>query len=428
MNFIMMKNKLLAFKAELLSYTQKEKFFILFAMICGFCITAEYSITKPISNSIFITHYSASLYPYAWLLTVPINLLIVALYNRFLPRLGCFKMFLITVGLTMGMNCISGLYISKISFLPFLLYILKDIYVLLMFQQLWSVIHSVTKIARAKYLYGVLFGVGGSGAILGSMIPGFFAVKVGSEHLLFMTIPIYLLFILFYYLLLQYSGFLGSNEETLSIKKSSQKISQGMKLILSSTTLKFILLIVILMQFSSTILDFQFNSYLAKTLPDQDLRTEFYGKIWGIVNISKIFLQFFATFLLVEFLGLRKSHFVVPGVLLFNSIGCLFYPSFPMITYSFGVIKAFDYSLFNIIKEMLYVPLTTEEKFKAKAIIDVFAYRTAKAFASVVIIGLQVFIPTKLPYAFSYGPLCLFLVWMSLAYFMFKQEKIAFGV
>src|SRR3990167_595458 len=224
MNFIMMKNKLLAFKAELLSYTQKEKLFILFAMICGFCITAEYSITKPISNSIFITHYSASLYPYAWLLTVPINLLIVALYNRFLPRLGCFKMFLITVGLTMGMNCISGLYISKISFLPFLLYILNDIYVLLMFQQLWSVIHSVTKIARAKYLYGVLFGVGGSGAILGSMIPGFFAVKVGSEHLLFMTIPIYLLFILFYYLLLQYSGFLGSNEETLSIKKSSQKI------------------------------------------------------------------------------------------------------------------------------------------------------------------------------------------------------------
>ena len=41
-----------------------------------------------------------------------------------------------------------------------------------------------------------------------------------------------------------------------------------------------------------------------------------------------------------------------------------------------------DKDVFNILKEMLYVPLKTDEKFKAKAIIDIFAYRSAKAFAS----------------------------------------------
>ena len=39
---------------------------------------------------------------------------------------------------------------------------------------------------------------------------------------------------------------------------------------------------------------------------------------------------------------------------------------------------------------MLYLPLKNEEKFKAKAIIDVFAYRSSKAVASLIIIALQV--------------------------------------
>ena len=101
--------------------------------------------------------------------------------------------------------------------------------------------------------------------------------------------------------------------------------------------------------------------------------------------------------------------------------------TFAFITYGFSVIKTFDYSIFNIIKEMLYVPLKTDEKFKAKAIIDVFAYRSAKALASVFVIGMQVLSPAKLPFAYSWGPLTLFLVWI-FAVFMFlkkpAQEKL----
>ncbi|MCP5505936.1 MAG: hypothetical protein H7A38_03515 [Chlamydiales bacterium] len=73
-------------------------------------ITAEYAITKPTSNSIFLAHYSVKLYPYAWLLTVPLNFVVVTLYNRFLSKLGCFRMFLCTIFATMGINALSGAY------------------------------------------------------------------------------------------------------------------------------------------------------------------------------------------------------------------------------------------------------------------------------------------------------------------------------
>lgn len=411
------KKILLQAKSEVTSYSRSDKLFLLFAMICGFFITCEYAITKPTSNSIFIAHYGVKLYPYAWLATVPLNLFIVTLYNRFLPRLGCFQMFLCSVACIMGMNVLSGLYVAENSFLSFLLYVWKDIYVLLMFQQLWSVIHTRTEMSKAKYLYGILFGVGGCGAIFGSMVPSFLAVKMGSEHLLFLTVPLYLLFVGFYYLMLRQSGYLNNKD----LKIASHKVSKGFQLIRSSTSLKFILLIVVLMQLSTTIMDYQFNTFLHLKYPMQDLRTQFYGRLWGVINTCKLCLQFFATFLLVQFMGLRNSHFVVPGILLMNSILSLFSPSFGMVTYCFGVIKTFDYSIFNIIKEMLYIPLKTDEKFKAKAIIDVFAYRSAKALASLFVIGMQIFYPLRLPYAYSWGPLTLFIIWIGAVFFLMKR-------
>jgi|JI10StandDraft_1071094.scaffolds.fasta_scaffold05900_8 AAA family ATP:ADP antiporter len=404
-------------QGEFQKYSRGERFFLFFAMLCGFFITAEYAITKPTSNSIFLAHYSVKLYPYAWLFTVPLNFLVVTLYSRFLSKWGCFRMFLCTIFMTMGINAVSGAYVKQFPPLAFLLYVWKDIYVLLMFQQLWSVIHTKTEMSKAKYLYGILFGVSGIGAIFGSFVPSFFAVKLGSEHLLYLTIPLYLLFIGAYHQMLKRSGM--ENRDHLEIKEAKG----GFKLIRSNRALKFILAIVILMQLSTTIMDFQFNTFLQMRYPIQDLRTEFYGRLWGIINTCKLCLQFFATFLLVQFMGLRKSHFVVPGILLGNAALTLFNPVFSVITYSFSVVKAFDYSIFNILKEMLYVPLKTDEKFKAKAIIDVFAYRSAKAVASLFVIALGFFSPEKLPYAYSWGPFFLFALWIGAVFTYFRRRK-----
>jgi AAA family ATP:ADP antiporter len=51
--------------------------------------------------------------------------------------------------------------------------------------------------------------------------------------------------------------------------------------------------------------------------------------------------------------------------------------------------KAFDYSIFRAAKEILYVPLSFDERYRAKEIIDVFGYRTGKGASSVVIVVLQ---------------------------------------
>ncbi|MBI2743257.1 MAG: hypothetical protein HYX48_04995 [Chlamydiales bacterium] len=396
-----------ALKKEISSFSGRELLFIMSAMLCSFLIAADYAIIRPVSNSLFIFSYGSSFFPYAWLATVPLNLLVVYLYSRFLPRFGCLKMFLIIALIIGGGNLFCALFIKKISILPFIFYIWKEIYILLMFQQLWSVIHSTIDTKRAKYLYGIIFGIGGIGGALGSLVPGFLAVKFGSENLLFFSLPIYALLFYFFMQFLKRSSISGEIQKEMPVKDAFEAVRN----IRSSPFLLFILLIVIFMQMSSTLIDFQFNSTLEQNILGKDLRTEYTGRILSIVNLITIGLQFVGSYLLVQFLGMRLSHFAIPALLCLNAAAFLITPAFGVISFSYVTIKSFDFSLFNIIKEMLYIPLKTDEKFRAKAFIDIFAYRSAKAFASFLILFLQFAAGTSLLSCISWGVLLLFIAW-----------------
>ncbi len=381
----MILDKLIAIRKKFFNLTRSERIFIVCAMICGFCISAEYAIIRPVSNAVFMTSYGSHYFPWVWLSIVPLNFLAVDLYNRFLPRLGCQKIFLISVSLIMGVNLVGPFLLKTWSAFPFIFYCWKEIYVLLMFQQLWSVIHSTIKFEQAKYLYGLFFAVGGLGGILGSFLPGFFAVQLGSENFLFMGLPFYAILTVSFLYLLKH----GHEVVQTVWEKKKGSLQEGIRLIGNSKVLIFILVVVVFMQLSSTILYYQVNQTVEATIFDKDLRTEFFGKILGVTNIITVILQGAGSFLLVHFMGLRLSHFCVPCILCINAVGCLLFPVFSMMTYSYVTVKAFDFSIFNILKEMLYIPLSKEEKFQAKSFIDVFAYRSSKALASFLILAFQ---------------------------------------
>lgn len=420
----MIKEKWIALKQDLSCFSSSERWFIFFAMLSGFCISTEYAIIRPVSNSLFIHAYTSHFLPYAWLATVPLNLLLVFLYNRFLPKFGCFRMCLSIALLIAVGNVVFALFLQKIACLPFIFYIWKETYVLLMFQQLWSLIHSTVDIKKAKYLYGILFGVGGIGAGFGCLIPGFLAVRMGSENLLFSSLPIYLILMMGYFLLVKKSEQLIGKDALNAIKTvQNAPFTESVQLITRSKFLLFILGIVVLMQFSSTIIDFQFNAVLESTISDKDLRTEYTGKILGIVQIVTVILQFVGTFLFVQFLGLKRTHLLVPATLAINTLGFLLYPIYGMIAFSYITVKSFDFSLFGVIKEMLYLPLNVDEKFRAKAFIDVFAYRSAKAIASCFILALQFMIGENILSTLSLGALLIFVAWLLLIAGFFKKYQ-----
>lgn len=375
-------NELILFYGRL---DRAHKLFIFYTMLLSFFITGEACITKAVSISFFLNDHGANNQPLAWLCTIPAGLLTVWIYNHFLFRIGPLKMLWISTLIGSVVNMIAALFVADIPSISFALYVWKDLYIMLMFQQLWALIHATIDFGKAKLLYGVIFGVGGLGSVVASGILGSCAVAYGSDWILFCTIPILFLIAIGYHFALKVrEGIEGIQD----IRPAPKDLEGGWALIFKSPLLKMILCIVAGMQIIATLLDFNFSAMIKAEIPHIDERTRFLGLFFATVNGGSLILQFIGAFLFVKLMGLRGSHLFVPGFLSFLLLTLFVTPFFPVMLVTFAGLKAMDYSIFAIIKEMLYIPLKVEEKFKAKAIIDVFIYRSSKAFASLLILGM----------------------------------------
>ncbi|MCI5052331.1 MAG: hypothetical protein MRY21_04240 [Simkaniaceae bacterium] len=410
----MLKNKLKSW----------EVWFVICAMACSFFISFEASILKPVGNSLFLSTYGVKLFPIVWLAVVPANFLIVHLYNRYISHIGPMRFLLASIGVSAVVNISSAFLLDRISWMPFFFYIWKDIYIMLMFQQLWSIIHSTVNLKGAQALYGIFYAMGGLGSVVGCSIPGFLAVKFGSAHLLFAPLLGYTFLALFFRFCLKTRD-AHPEREKIPEKAGKSNFGEGVRLIRGNSFLLFILGLVVLMQVVATLLDFQINTLLEQTIPTKDGRTEFLGRLFAVINSVNVFLQLIGSFLLIRVVGVAGAHLAIPAYLGLTVAAALIHPSFAFITFSYASTKSMDHSLFGIVKEMLYIPLKIEEKFKAKAVIDIFVYRTSKALASLIVLALELFFIQYLDALISWGVLLLFTIWFSMVYFTFKRHPLS---
>jgi ATP/ADP translocase len=390
------------------------KKFLPFIFTALFLVTAEYGMTRPASQSLLITFFSAKMIPYLWIATIPLNFFVIAFYNRYLSKIGPVAMLTAIAGATIVINGVTP-YLSK-TFPHWILfqYAWKDIYVLLMLKQVWSLIHTTVPGNRAKFYYGILYGTGTAGSVLGSCLPGWFATKLGSEQLFYFTIPLYLLLILSYRAAATNSNFVPAE-----LKNTEGKGS--FSLIFQSPYLLIVLILGMMMQMVVGLTEYQFNTHLELNILEKDLRTEYFGQMISYLNLLSGFFQVIGSFLMVHLLGVQRSHILIPLLILFTISSLTAIPSFALISFAFVFIKAIDFSLFGIIREMLYIPMKLEEKFRAKAIMDVFAHRTSKALVSLCILGIQFSSLNVLPYV-TISTIALLIVWVVIAWGLLRKH------
>lgn len=357
--------------------------------------------------------------PYAWLATVPFSLLLVSFYNHFIPKWGSRKLFFILILVVSATNLLFGLFAQSIPVFTFLFFVWRELYIMLMFQLVWSVVHANIQFEKAKYLYGFFFGFGGVGSLLGALFPGFCAVSFGSENLIFWILPIDLMILVFYVKMTHYSN----GESPKVNREKAGGFIHGMQLIRSSRFLIFALVVVIFMQMITAIADFQFNDFLGRAYIEKDVRTEISARISVVLHIVTMLLQFAGTFFIINWLGFRRTHYMIPTLLGASSTLLALFPFSHCISTAFITCKALDFSVFGVVREMLYIPLKPDEKYRARAVIDIFAHRSSKAFSSVLIIGMTAFFSSHL---LTFLNIAIAILWIfAIGYGLKEFEKLA---
>lgn len=155
---------------------------------------------------------------------------------------------------------------------------------------------------------------------------------------------------------------------------------EGARLVLGSRYLLSVVAIVGLYEIVSTVMDFQFTATIEHYLDGPAIGKQF-STVYSITNWVSMLVQVFLTSFIMTRFGLKTALMVLPVVILAGSAGFLIAPVLWMGSLLNTADNGFSYSINQSAKEALYVPTTRDEKYKAKAFIDMFVMRFAKAIA-----------------------------------------------
>jgi AAA family ATP:ADP antiporter len=143
---------------------------------------------------------------------------------------------------------------------------------------------------------------------------------------------------------------------------------------------------------------------------------------FSAVNIVGLFLQLFIVSRVIKYLGVSKALLILPLISLGTYSLIAFYPVLRYIQWAKVAENSTDYSLYNTTRQMLFLPCTREQKYKAKQVIDSFFHR-----AGDVLVSVTFFIGTTLfamqPKGFAPLNIGLALIWLVLAALIGREYK-----
>jgi AAA family ATP:ADP antiporter len=140
----------------------------------------------------------------------------------------------------------------------------------------------------------------------------------------------------------------------------------------------------------------------------------FYANFQLVVNLVGVLVQLFLVSRIVKYLGVRIAVLVLPVISLGAYSLIAFYPVLGYIRWAKTAENATDYSLNNTVRNMLFLPTTREQKYKAKQAIDSFFVRVGDTLSAVLVfIGTQVVVLSAAGFAMVNGAIVV--VWLLLA-------------
>lgn len=206
----------------------------------------------------------------------------------------------------------------------------------------------------------------------------------------------------------------------------------GFTLLLNSRYLSLICLLLVVLNLVNTTGEYVLSSSvvqraneLAAQQPGFDTQAyigAFYGRYFFWVNVIAVLLQSFVASRLVKYLGIRGVLFALP-VIAFGAYGMVALGAgLALVRVAKTAENSTDYSIMNVARQMLWLPTSREEKYKAKQAADTFVVRFGDVMAAILVwFGTAVLALGARGFALT--NLVLIGVWMALAYVLVREYQ-----
>ncbi|MCB9095694.1 MAG: hypothetical protein H6621_11550 [Halobacteriovoraceae bacterium] len=397
--------------------SKHELFPVFVASTTGFFVLTSYNWVRSASPALFMSFYSKDELPWAMGLMAIGLVIALYFYNKILSWFGPRLTFHICTITSTLLFVVHYFAISaKIKIAALSLFILKDIYVMILIEQIWSYFNTVNTVESSKKTSGFMMAIVTIGPIVGGQIISHYATTWGSE-----AIVLYSSFFI-----LPSSLFLDLGLRRLppqriksEIKREHRDYTMGLSYLKKYPVLLSLFFIILISQVLAATTTLRLQAAVSETILSVDQQTAYFGNYYSLINIVAAFMQFIGTPLCLQFIPLSIIHLVIPIIHIFLGIFVLFTHNLSLIMLASLSFKSIDYSLFRGAKELLYIPFNFDVRYRTKQIIDVFGYRSGKAGISLLLGVLKTGL--RIPDVFySYFSLIASVIWV---FFAFKIAR-----
>jgi len=326
---------------------------------------------------------------------------------------------------------------------PFYLWV--GIFNLMVIAQFWSFANDLYTPEAGKRLFATVAIGASAGAVLGGRVAKILIEPLGIYQLLLVAGALLLSSLVV-------TNIVGSRErkrasEHAAVGTAEEPISKGgaFQLVFKN---KYLLLIALLMLFLNWVnttgeyilgdivksdIEQKYEEEVAagtkEALPELEYGVflgkeigKFYADFFSVVNLVGLAIQLFLVSRIIKYLGVKIALFILPVIALGGYAFLVFVPVLSIVRWAKTAENSTDYSLQNTVRQMLFLPTTREQKYKAKQAIDTFFVRAGDVLsACLVYVGLHwLTFSTK---HFALANLVLILVWIFLAALVGRENR-----
>lgn len=357
-----------------------------------FMITSSAYIIKPVKISLYLEWLTFEKLPYAYLLTAILIGFFVSLNSKLLKVMK--RHLYISFSLVFF---ITSLFVFWLLFklqwkwLSMIYWFWADIFLVTSVTQFWILVNDIYTPHQARRLVGFLVSGGLLGGVAGALVASILAKTVGTENLLLICpfmLAICLVMVNLVHRILQ-------KEKREEVKPSKEKkkpkigYSKSFSLLRRNRHLLLLSGIMVTAIIVTTVVDFQFNYFVQETFGEKDSRTFFLGIFFTALLIFSYLLHIFLTNRILKNFGIRIALLIAPFFLLIGSFVIFLVPMMYLIYWAVlikGTDKSLAHSLSQSVRELLYIPISPEIKYKAKVFIDMFVNKFAKGLAALLLL------------------------------------------
>ena len=391
-------------------------------------LLVAYYILKTVREPLILTGGGAELKSYAAAVQAVVLIGYVPLYSWVASTLPRQKLILVVVIFFAAcIEVFAAAHAADLPYVGFLFFVWIGIFSLSMIALFWSYANDIYRESDGKRLFPLIAIGSTAGAPIGAAAAGWmYGAGVSSYAMMQLAAGLLVLHLVLYGVIHRRMT-PGAAEAG---KKEPLESTSGFALVFRSRYLLLIAALLVVLNIVNTtgeyVLGRSVVEHASRLAAEQaGFNKEafiggFYGTFFFWVNIATICIQAFLVSRIVKYLGMAGALFALPIVALGTYGLVAAGAGFALLRAVKMAENSTDYSVMNTAKQMLWLPTTREEKYKAKQAIDTFFVRAGDVLSAGLVFAGTSWLSLNVA-GFGKANVLLVLLWLGLAALLLRE-------